>query len=847
MLCLSLPSCCGHAKKQSVKLSVWGIQPSEEAANLRAKVAEFERREGVRVNVLSMGAGGMNPQKLMTAIVGKKPPDVINQDRFTIGDWASRDTFRPLDDLIERDLKRGDPYAVRKDDYYPACWVEATYRGRVFAIPNSTDDRVLFYNRKLFRQAGHDPDRPPTTWDELLAYAKKLTAFNHDGSFKVAGFIPNYGNSWLYLYSWTNGGEFMDKTGRKCTMDNPYSVEALKFMTSVYDALKGAERLDSFQSSFQPYELDPFLTGKVAMKIDVNGAMDGIARYSPDLDFGVAPAPVPRERLEMAGRFKDQAKLLPGLDGLAYGIPMDVMAKLRTGGKFPFLTWSGGFSFAIPRGVSPERVELGWKFIKWIVSPEAELIGAKAQKEYNESRGRAFVPMMSANIKANEAVFLKFASPEPKFRNAQRFCLDMMNYSRFRPVTFVGQRLWDEHVRAFDRAIRHAMSAEQAMREGTYVVQKELNKTFGRTKYPVVSLAKAGALVVLLILFLCGVVYVKARQSGPLGKLMRKEAIAGYLFASPWIIGFLVFTIGPIIVSIVFSFCDFDVLHAPRFVGIGNYVELMTDDWVLLSKSLYNAGFLALIGIPLGIATGLAIALLLNSRVWGMSSYRTAYFLPSVVPVVASAVLWIWVLNPEMGIVNTIWRGTLTNWFGWQAPGWIAQPTEFFGLVSWLWRHTLTHIGIPLPSILSQPYAYIGAKSALITMGLWGAGGGMILWLAGLQGIPKHLYEAAEIDGAGPWGQFRNVTLPMLTPYLFFNLIMGTIGALQTFDTVYVMTAGGPLDSTLVPVLYLFRNAFTYFKMGYASALAWVLFVIILALAVLQLKLAPRWVHYEQS
>lgn len=835
------------AANTPVKLVVWGLQPSEEAAGLRAKVAEFERREGVRVSVLSMGAGNMNPQKLMTAIVGRKPPDVINQDRFTIGDWASRDTFRPLDDLIARDIKRGAPHAIRKEDYYPACWAEANYKGRVFAIPNSTDDRILFYNRRLFREVGLDPNRPPTTWDELLEYAKRLTAFNPDGSFKRAGFIPNYGNSWLYLYSWANGGEFMDASGRKCTMDNPYSVEALKFMVSVYDALQGAERLDSFQSSFQPYELDPFLTGMVAMKIDVNGAMDAIARYNPDLDFGVAPAPVPRARLEMRGRFSNQPPLLPGLDGLSYGIPSEVMERIQAKRKMPFLTWSGGFSYAIPRGVPPERVELAWKFIKWMVSPEAELVGAKAQQEYNRSRGRAYVPTMSANMKANEAVFLKFASPQPKFRNAQRFCLDMMNYSRFRPVTFVGQRLWDEHVRAFDRAIHHAMTPQRAMTEGTRIVQKELDKIFARSKYPVLGMAKAGAVIGLFLLALAAVVLIKARQGGPVGRLMRGEAIAGYLFAGPWILGFLIFTAGPIIASIVFSFCDYDVLHSPRYVGLLNYRELLTDDWRLLSKAIYNAGFLTAVGIPLGIITGLAIAMLLNSKIWGMSSYRTAYYLPAVVPVVASAVLWIWVLNPEMGIVNTIWRATLTRWFGWSAPGWIAQPTEFFGLVSWLWEHTLSRIGIALPSFLSQPHGYLGAKSALITMGLWGAGGGMILWLAGLQGVPQHLYEAAEIDGASAWGKFRNVTLPMLTPYLFFNLIMGIIGALQTFDTVYIMTAGGPLESTLVPVLYLFNNAFTYFKMGYASALAWVLFVIILVLTVLQLKLAPRWVHYEQG
>ncbi len=833
--------------EQPYKLVVWGLQPSEEAAGQRAKVAEFEKRYGVRVSILSMGAGGMNPQKLMTAIVGKKPPDVINQDRFTIGDWASRNTFRPLDDLIAKDLAQNAPDAIRKEHYYPACWAEATYKGKVFAIPNSTDDRVLFYNKKLFREVRLDPNRPPVTWEELLEYAKKLTAFKKDGSFKRVGFIPNYGNSWLYLYSWANGGEFMDATGRRCTMDNAYSVEALEYMVSIYDALKGAERLDSFQSAFQPYELDPFLTGMVAMKIDVNHALDSIARYNPDLDFGVAPAPIPSKRLQGVGRFSDLPDLDPNLKGIQYGVPNDILRKIKTTGKMPFITWSGGFSYAIPKGVPEDRVKIAWQFIKWMVSPEAELIGAKAQEKYNKSRGRPFVPQMSANILANEAVFLKFAASDPKFRNAQHFCLDMMNYSRFRPVTFVGQRLWDEHVRAFDRAIHHVMSPKEAMALGTAVVQKELDKTFAREQYPIVNIKIVGAILVAAIVGISFLVYLYARRSGPLGKLMRRETAAGYLFASPWIIGFLIFTAGPIIVSIIFSFCDYDVLHPPRYVGFNNYIELFSEDWPLFSKAIYNAGFLAVIGIPLGITTGLAIAMLLNSKVWGMSSYRTAYYLPSIVPVVASAVLWIWVLNPEMGIVNTIWRSTLTSWFGWKAPGWISQPQEFFGFVSWLWKNTLQQIGIPLPSILAHPHAYFGAKSALITMGLWGAGGGMILWLAGLQGIPKHLYEAAELDGAGAWGRLRHVTIPMLTPYLFFNLIMGTIGALQTFDNVYIMTSGGPLESTMVPVLYLFNNAFTYFKMGYASALAWVLFVIILALTALQLRLAPKWVHYDSG
>jgi len=301
----------------------------------------------------------------------------------------------------------------------------------------------------------------------------------------------------------------------------------------------------------------------------------------------------------------------------------------------------------------------------------------------------------------------------------------------------------------------------------------------------------------------------------------RSEARAGLGFVAPWTIGFLVFTFGPILASLVLSFCDYDVLHPARWAGVSNYEALLTSDRAMVVKSLGNAVYLALIGIPLGMATSLSMAILLNSKIKGQKFYRTAFYMPSIVPVVASSVLWGYILNadPQRGLVNAVWMGSITHWLGIAPPGWEAVP-------QW-------------------------SKAGLLVMGLWGSGGGMILWLAGLQSIPSTLYEAASLDGAGWWSQFRNVTLPLLSPYIFFNFIMGTIGALQTFETAYVLgnTGGGsstgPDDSLLVPVVYLFNNAFQYFKMGYASALAWLLFILILGLTLGQLKLAPRWVHYE--
>jgi ABC-type sugar transport systems, permease components len=786
-----------------VKLVVWGLAYGEETKGLEARVKEFEKRHpNIVVSILSMGAGTMNPQKLMTAIVGNVPPDVIQQDRFTIGDWASRETFLPLDKYIKRD--RNNPDGVRSEDYYKACWEEATYRGSVFAIPYGTDDRALFYNRTLFRQAGLEPDKPPRTWEELKTAAKALTKPTADGtSYDRIGFIPNYGNSWLYLYAWQNGGEFMSPDGHTCIMDAKPNVEALQYMVDVYDLLGGYPRVNAFQAGFQTNDLDPFLTGKVAMKIDGNWVLNNIARYGPDIDFAVAPAPVPQERLdELEGRK-----------------PLDP----RFRGQPKYITWAGGFSLAIPRGA--QHPDEAWEFVKWMSGVEAALIESEAQKAYNLSKERPYVPNISANRKVNEAVFAKFAPQTEKFSKALKLFMDMLDQAKFRPVTFVGQRLWDEHARAFELAVDHNASnktPQQVMTEGTKATQVELDKVFNRDKFALLDMRIPIAIATVLGLAFLTFAAVKLRRILRMGELMRREALAGYLFASPWIFGFIALTAGPIITALFLSLCDYDVLHPPRFVGANNYATLFGVDSYYLGKALGNAAYLACIGIPLGICTGLSIAMLLNAKVGGMSGYRTAFYVPSIVPIVASAVLWAWILNgdPNRGLLNAVWKATITNWLHVAPPGWL-------GAAEW-------------------------AKPALIIHGLWGAGSGMILWLAGLQGIPQHLYEAADIDGAGLWARFKAVTLPMLSPYIFYNLIMGVINTLQEFDRIYILSrqgtgssSFGPVDSMLVPVVYLFTNAFKYFKMGYASAVAWVLFIVILALTAIQLKLAPRWVHYE--
>lgn len=778
------------------EVTVWGLAAGPDAKGTEALVREFERRNpDLKIRALRMGAGEMNPQKLMTAIVGGAPPDVINQDRFSLSDWAARGAFRPLDELIARD--RDDPLAPKESQYYPGAWGEARYEGKVYGIPTSADDRILYWNRTIFRRkaaelraAGLDPKRPPRTWSETLAYSKILTERDARGNLKTAGFIPNFGNSWLYLFAFQNNASFMSPDGRTCTLHTPESEEALKFMVEGYRILGGYDEAQKFQSGFQGNESDPFIIGKIAMKIDGDWILSSLVRYGPDLDFGAAPPPVPDDRYFGRGRFADE--------------------------KDQFITWIGGFSYAVPQGA--RNVEGAWRFIKFATSAEGRLIENRAQRDWERVRGRDFIPRIQAHREANEALYDEFKSAIPDFAAALAMHVDLAEVGRIRPPTVVGQALWDEHVKALEAACRGEKSTAQALRHGQSVVQRELDAHHRYFELP--KLDFRVPLGVALGLFgLLAVSFGVWVARHKMGRLARQEALWAYLLVSPWIIGFLVFTAGPMVASFVFSFTQYNVLTEPKWVGIQNYADLFSSERTNLIKAFWNVFYLAGIGVPLGIVTSLLIAMLLNTAARGIRFYRTVFYMPSILPAVGATVLWSWILTPDpsKGLINAAWQGTVTQWMGVAPPGWLQ-------VADW-------------------------AKPALILMGLWGAGGGMILWLAGLKGVPQTLYEAANIDGASPVKQFFNVTLPMLSPVIFFNTVTGFIGAIQEFDRVWVIRgsggSAGPSDSLLVPVVHLFVNSFNYFKVGFGSALAWLVFFVILALTLVQFKFGQRYVYYE--
>jgi multiple sugar transport system permease protein len=288
----------------------------------------------------------------------------------------------------------------------------------------------------------------------------------------------------------------------------------------------------------------------------------------------------------------------------------------------------------------------------------------------------------------------------------------------------------------------------------------------------------------------------------------RRHLIQGLLFVSPWLFGFLVLTVYPLIFSFYISLTRYDLIRPPQFIGLTNYYELLFED-PLFWTVIYNTLFYVIISVPLSLVFAFGVANLLNTKIYGRSFFRAVMYIPSIVPAVCTAMVWLFLLNIQYGAVNGI----------------------------------LQTLGLPAIPFLSSPLL---AKPSLIMVAIWSTGNAVVIFLAGLQEVPRSLYEAATMDGANAWQRFRNVTIPLSTPIILFNLIIGFINAFQEFTIPWLISQGrgGPVNSTLFYSMYLYQNAFTFLRMGKASALAWILFLLILAYSALLFKTSARWVFY---
>lgn len=420
-----------------VTVVLWGLNPMAVGSGNQELIDAFhDLYPNIKLDPQTTpGTGGYATQdvaKLLAAIAAGTPPDITTLDRFTAAQFAARGALTSLDEYIEASN-------LNLDQFYDYAVDEITFDNQVWALPTSIDCRLLYWNKDLFAKAGLDPETPPNTWEQLLEYSEILTIKDEQGNFEQIGFIPNYGNSWLYLYGFQNGGKFLSDDGKTALLNAPEIVEALEFMVKGYDILGGAEKVNAYAATFQAEANDPFITGQVAMKIDGNWVLNGIGRFGPDLNFGVALPPTP------TGQNK--------------------------------ITWSGGWSWAIPRNA--KNVKEAFEVIKWLVTDGAK-VQEDAIKAYNKEMGRPYVPRLWAYKPVNEQLIRENMEELNKINKnlgeAYRLAVDAMSVSRARPVSPVGEILWVEHTRAIDKAIYHEMTPKEALDAGNKVVQEELDK-----------------------------------------------------------------------------------------------------------------------------------------------------------------------------------------------------------------------------------------------------------------------------------------------------------------------------------------------------------------------------------
>jgi multiple sugar transport system permease protein len=874
------------------EITLWYTGNSPDAVRTAAEL--FEQKTGGKYRVLVGNAAVKNStedaSRFLLGVAGGAPPDLIYYDRFAVVEGAQRGAFTDLTPLIEADEKANPSATPWKQRFFDSMWREANFNGKQFAIPATCDTRSLLISDDDLERAGFKDAtgkiRYPETWEDLCrkkahgkakvtgntvafagkaegievddmvtlrpqgrkevfrarigkinadgswelspstkdgekektvpalfagadietkvfdknSYAIKLTRFDGDGEFIEIGFSPLFGNSHLYMFGWENGATYMSKDGRTCELAQTQVAEALQFIVDTYDAMGGYERVTAFEGSFQTQAQDPFLLGKVAMRVDGDWFLNTIAAFKPDLRFSAIWAPIPKKRLD-AGYEK--------------------------------ISWVGGWAYAIP--ATAKKKEAAWELLKYLMSME----GLKAQAEVDagiaRGKGKPYLPPLNPHREYQEwskkENVLQHQQVNQRLRNAYVVFDEMLGAMekdpvtgemvprcKYRPVTPVGQKLWNAHMLAQQEACNHTYEVDRALHIGERNVQHALDRVLNPPSGSVLSWKIVFVLYGIVVAAgIAGAIWAEKRHRAKgLGK---RDWLMGYLGISPWLIGFLVFSLGPILFSLLISFCNWDVLNEAKFTGLDNYQQLLgsytdpkTGEVVANDpefwKSLGNTAFM-IISVPLGIALGLGIALLLNTAVKGMAFFRTIYYLPAIVPAVATFLIWIWVFNHQRGIVNMTLRSVG-----------IAEPPKWLQSSDW-------------------------SKPALIIMGLWGVGGGMLIWLAGLKNIPQQLYEAAEIDGAGPMRRFFHITLPMLSPYIFFNFVLGLIGVFQIFEAAYMMTNGGPSNSTLFYAYKLFNEAFRYLNMGTAAAMAWIMFVIVMGLTLLNLWAGKRWVHYE--
>jgi multiple sugar transport system permease protein len=732
-------------------------------------------------------------------------PEVTIDPEYSPGDYAQKLRLRLISntasDLILMDdesfpgysergylvdlaaLLERDAEDLNLDDFLPTSLESFNFRGVQGGMPWGGFPVLMFYNKDMFDAAGVPYPEDDWTWEDFRVIARKLTR-DTDGNGVPDEFGANVGFGFLDMEPviWGFGGDILNEDSTRAVIDSPEALEALQFIYDIKFEDHSTAWMGESEGMAKEVEL---LTGKVGM------VMSGwyLARQLMDIKggmrWGIAPMPSgPR------------------------------------GDRYTRVSWDG---ISINNAISDEKKAMCWEFLKFLLREDTQ----------------AFIAELGRSVPVHRTVAEEhFVQPETPVQ--EELALEGIDYGKLTPVTAKYDQLKNAIQRPFKEVEIGLKTPEEAVKlaeqDANAVLQAELERwLLSQGGVPKENPAAKRAFSIGIGVFLAGLAVLLvllrkrifrrlslARQEYG-GNMARNEAFHGYLFALPWFTGFMIFMAYPFLFSIVLSLSSwdpYDPVSQRTFVGFENFRQALFHD-PLIWKALWNTFYFAGFAIPLSLGLSLGLAMLLNTKVKGIGIYRTIFYIPSIVGGVATAVIWAYIFNPTFGPLTNLIRsmnGVLANFTAARLPEiqWIADPAM--------------------------------AKPSLILMSLWGAGGGgMLIFLAGLQGIPDTYYEAADIDGASRMRKFWNITLPLLTPTIYFNLIIGMVNGLQVFMEAFVMVGkdGGIDNSLLFYMLYLYRTAFIEYRMGYASAMAWILFAIILVLTLFVARWSALWVYYE--
>lgn len=766
-----------------LRMIVW--DGDENIRPVRVAVEAFERAHpDIDVDLQSVVRDYQ--QKLLAEVAAGTAPDVVHMDPGNFQALAERGALLPLNQFFKESP------GFDLSQYYKVLVDASTLNGQLYILPRDIAPIVpVFYNKKIFDEAGIPYPDGKWTWDfqerpwlrehDFLWVVHQLTKFDSSGRTVRWGYAPAWKTAFTNMCYLELGARVTDdyQNPTKVLYTDPRIIKAFQFTADLSIKKHWIPTDIEMDAVLQTGTRKLFEEGRIAM-----------------LQSGIWESPALR---------RDLIKGQPGY------FDWDIaMAPAYKDGTRAYSTGGSGYSI-MSQTKHPHEA---WLLTQWMAGKEGMLPSAAAGMAQPAlrwmARSEPWIP--GPHTPANEV--------DPKNRIIMDEGADYVVYGPTSP-------LWPEVDGYVDQQFQSIFygtaTAKAALTKGTAQAQRRLDTLRREEHLSRYNWTWGWAAAALLLGGILAWVYLPERGIRR-SRRQKRESRTAYLFILPWILGMVLFTLGPMLLSLQMSTASWDIIRPAQWRGIGNYAEAIFDD-PLFWTSLKVTGIYTAAAVPLGLVSSLGLALLLNTKVRGMPLWRTCYYIPSIVSGVAAAIVWKAVFRADGGVLNTIIYGPHGN-------------GNFLGLA------TLLH---PFATINGQ-VDWLGdertALASIILKSLWGAGGGMLIMLAGLQGVPQYFHEAAILDGANAWRRFRHVTIPMISPTVFFALVTGVIGSFQVFTDAYVMTNGGPNNATQFYMLHLYGQAFLGLRMGYASALAWILFAIILGFTIAQFR-AGRWVYYE--